>query len=104
MQSCITVIGERDVVLGFRLLGITNTIVAEGKDLVKKFMEEFENPHCSVIVVSEHLKNMIDKKTLRSIEVSSKPLVVFIPLPGFKEEESIETMAKRILGIDIGSV
>ncbi|KAA8922036.1 V-type ATP synthase subunit F [Thermoplasma sp.] len=104
MESCITVIGERDIVLGFRLLGIQHTVIAEGKDLLKKFLEVFENPQCNIIIVSENVKNLMDKRTLRSVEISSRPLVVFIPLPGVREEETIEEMAKRILGIDIGNV
>ncbi len=104
MDNCITVIGEREIVLGFRLLGVTNTIIAEGEKSVEKFMEVFEKPSCSLIIASEDIKDKLDRKVLRNVESSSRPLVVFIPLPGHQEEESIEEMAKRILGIDIGSV
>jgi vacuolar-type H+-ATPase subunit F/Vma7 len=38
----------------------------------------------------------------RVAESSMVPLVVFIPLPGRDEgRESIETLAKRVLGVDI---
>ncbi|MGC8608478.1 MAG: V-type ATP synthase subunit F [Thermoplasmata archaeon] len=104
MDKCITVIGEREIVLGFRLLGVTNTIIAEGEKSAEKFMEIFQKPSCSLIIASEDIKDRLSRKDLRAVESSSRPLVVFIPLPGRKEEESIEEMAKRILGIDIGSV
>ncbi|EQD28874.1 V-type ATP synthase subunit F, partial [mine drainage metagenome] len=37
------------------------------------------------------------------IEVSTSPLVLFIPMPGGHDEESVGRLAKRILGVDIGT-
>ena len=44
----------------------------------------------------------MDTRLLNYYESTLKPLVMFIPLPGVDREESLETMAKRILGVDIG--
>lgn len=98
----IAIIGERELVLGFRLIGVENSFIAEDDEGLKKFMEIYKSDKYSLIMLSENLKSQMDRKLLDSIETSTKPLVVFIPLPGGEEEESVADLAKRILGVDIG--
>jgi V/A-type H+-transporting ATPase subunit F len=98
----IAVLGEREISLGFRLLGVTNSIIAEGEKGVDKFNELFGSGNFTFIMVSENLKRFMDRRTLDLIETSTVPLVVFVPLPGGGDEESIEKFAKRVLGVDIG--
>lgn len=97
----IAIVGERALVLGFRLIGVENSFMAEGKKGMEKLLEIYKSKKYSLIMVSESIKSEIDKKTLNSIETSTNPLVVFIPLPGGKDEESVSELAKRILGVDI---
>lgn len=98
----IAIIGERELVLGFRLMGVENSFVAVGEEGVSKFNELYKSSKYSLIMLSENLKEFMDRKLLSSIETSTNPLVVFIPLPEGKEEESVRDLAKRILGVDIG--
>lgn len=98
----IAIIGERELVLGFRLIGVENSIIAEGEEGLKKFIEIYKSEKYSLIMLSEKLKSYMDRKLLDTIETSTKPLVVFIPLPGGEEEESVADLAKRVLGVDIG--
>ncbi len=97
----IALIGERSLVLGFRLIGIENTFIAEGDEGVKKFREIFSSKKYSLIIVSENIRARLDRKFRSQVEVSSDPLVVFLPLPGGSEEESVEYLAKKILGVDL---
>lgn len=97
----IAALGEREIMLGFRLLGVTNAFVAEGEEGVTKFNELFRSGSFTFIMVSENLKRFMDRRTLDLIETSTVPLVVFVPLPGGGDEESIEKFAKRVLGVDI---
>lgn len=98
----IAVIGERELTLGFRLLGVTNAFVAEGEKGAEKFNELFRSGNFTFLMISESLKRFMDRRTLDLIETSTVPLVVFVPLPGGGDEESIEKFAKRVLGVDIG--
>ncbi len=98
----IAVIGEREITLGFRLLGVTNTFIGEGAKGAEKFNELFRSGSFTFIMVSENLKKHLDRRALELIETSTVPLVVFVPLPGGGDEESIEKFAKRVLGVDIG--
>ncbi len=98
----IAVLGEREIALGFRLLGVTNAFIAVGEKGVEKFSELFRSDEFTFIMVSESLKRFMDRRMLDSIETSTVPLVVFVPLPGGGDEESIEKFAKRVLGVDIG--
>lgn len=100
-QGYIALVGERSLVLGFRLIGVENTFIAEGEDGVAKFRELFESRKYSLIMASENIKGKLDRKYLDQVEMSTRPLVVFIPLPGGTEEESVGYLAKKILGVDL---
>lgn len=97
----IAIVGEREIALGFRLIGLDNTFIADGETGVTKFLELLRSDKYSLIMVSERLKRLMDRKTLDFVETATRPLVVFIPVPGEIEEESVEALAKRVLGVDI---
>lgn len=98
----IAVIGERDIVLGFRLIGIEDSFIADDEKGVEKVMEIYKTGKYSVMMISQNLRKKMDAKLISKLESSTKPVVVFIPLPGSEEEESITQLAKRVLGVDIG--
>ncbi len=99
--SAIALIGERSLVIGFRLIGIENAFVAEGEEAVKKFNEIYQSGEYSLIMASESLKRTLDSRLLEEIEVSTNPLVVFIPLPGSAVEESV-AVKDGIIGFMFG--
>ncbi|MHB1440400.1 MAG: V-type ATP synthase subunit F [Cuniculiplasma sp.] len=101
-EGRIAVIGERSISLGFRLIGIEDTFEASGEEALKTLQSLEKSGKYSVIFISESIKSVMDTRTLNYYESILKPLVMFIPLPGVEREESLETMAKRILGVDIG--
>ncbi len=98
----VAVIGEREIALGFKLIGIKDTFIKSGSDAVKQFTELMNSKSYNLILVSESIRSAMDSGSLRLAETSLAPLVVFIPLPGKEEErESVEKLAKRVLGVDI---
>ena len=98
----IAVIGEREIALGFKLVGIKDTFIKSGSDAVKQLNELMNSKTYNLILVSDSIKASMEKNTIRVVEASLTPLVVFIPLPGVEEkQESVESLAKRILGVDI---
>jgi V/A-type H+-transporting ATPase subunit F len=95
-------IGERELVAGFKLVGINDTFIAnpeDGKSIVK---ELFHSKKYNVIMVSQSFEKYMSTDEINIYTGSIIPLVIFIPLPGIKEEESVYDLAKKILGIDIG--
>ena len=97
----ICVIGEREIVLGFRLIGISDSFILTGDDGAKKVMDLLKSSSYSLIMVSESIKEFLDPRQRKIADSSSDPVVVFIPLPGGQDLESVSDLARRVLGVDI---
>ena len=101
----IAVVGERELALGFKLIGIQDVFMSAGREAITKFAELLNAKQYNLVLVSESLREHMDSSVLRLAETSLKPIVIFIPVPGSgAAQESVEMLAKRILGIDIASL
>ncbi len=98
----IAVVAEREIVLGFRLIGVEHSFIAEKEDGVRTLNDLLNQKKFSLIMVSESIKPFMDSRTRRFTETSTDPVVVFIPVPGGEDLESVNELAKRVLGVDIG--
>lgn len=98
----IAIVAERELILGFRLIGVEHSYIAEKEEGVKKLNELLSEKKFSLIMVSESIKPYMDSRILRFIEISTDPVVVFIPVPGGEDLESVNELARRVLGVDIG--
>ncbi len=99
----IAVIGERETSLGFKLAGIKDVFIAEGKEasaMVTKFINSKEY---DLIITSYNVKSALSPAARHAAETASKPLIIFIPSEKELEDksESVEALAKRVLGVDI---
>ncbi len=101
MNENICVVGEREIAMGFRLVGINNTFIAEEEDGAKTLKTLYNSKNYNVILASQSLQKYLAEDDLNLYNGSINPLVVFIPIPGVREEESVYDLAKKILGIDI---
>ncbi len=101
-EGKICVIGERSLALGFRLIGIIDSFEYTGEEALNKLEEFSKSKKYSVIFVSESVKKYMDTRLMTHYESMMNPLIMFIPMPGQENEESLSSMAKRILGVDIG--
>lgn len=97
----IAVIGESEIATGFRLVGIADSFSLTGEEAASKLLKLVEEKTHSLIIVSESVKNFLGRDLIH-LEVITDPLVVFLPLPGGRDEESVGALAKRVLGVDIG--
>lgn len=99
----IAIIGERELVIGYRLLGVDDTFIVTGGDESFKTMENLFFSHkYSMIIASQFIRDYIPSIFRKKIEASIEPLVLFMPLlKGNIEEESISSLARRVLGINI---
>ncbi|MDE1861329.1 MAG: hypothetical protein KGI33_00290 [Thaumarchaeota archaeon] len=100
----IAVVGERELVIGYRLLGIEDTFEAGGEEASRTIQELFLSGKHSLIIASDAVRNSLPAVFRKKIEASIEPLVLFMPaMEGNIQEESIAALAKRVLGISIPS-
>ncbi len=100
----IAVVGERELAIGYNLLGIEDTFITSGDDASKTIQELFSSGNYSLIIISDAVRSSLPAIFRKKIEASIEPLVIFMPaLEGNIQEESISVLAKRVLGISIPS-
>ncbi|SMD30617.1 V-type ATP synthase subunit F [Picrophilus oshimae] len=95
----ICVIGERELITGFKLIGIGDAFEFKDKNEVLRI---FNAKKYKYIFLSQSTERYFNENELNILKSSIDPLVIFVPMPGISEEESVFELAKRILGIDIG--
>lgn len=100
----IAVVGERELAIGYNLLGIEDTFITSGDDASKTIQDLFSSGNYSLIILSDAVRSSLPAIFRKKIESSIEPLVIFMPaLEGNIQEESISVLAKRVLGISIPS-
>lgn len=97
----IAVIGERETVLGFKLVGIKDAFIASGAEAVQLLRGMIEKKEYGLVIASNTILDYMDTSTLRMAETSLQPIIVFIPVAEEKNKESVEQLAKRVLGVNI---
>ncbi|ASI13680.1 A-type Na(+),H(+)-transporting-ATP synthase subunit F [Candidatus Mancarchaeum acidiphilum] len=102
----IAVLGERKIALGFELVGIKDVFISEDpKGMHDKLFEIINGKAYNLILASDSVEKYLGEDELRSIETMMKPVVIFIPVSSDVEnKESVEKLAKRILGIDLSNL
>ncbi len=100
----LAVVGDRELVIGYRLIGIDDTFIVDAEEASKKIQELYSSGEFGLIIASDSVRSKIPSKFLSEIEGSIEPLVLF--LPSLKEtteegKESIAALAKRVLGVNI---
>ena len=101
----LAVVGDRELVIGYRLIGIDDTfIVNDEEDASKKIQELYSSGEFGLIIASNSMQAKLSSKFLAEIKESIEPLVLFMPSQQEtteENEESIAALAKRDLGISI---
>ena len=101
----LAVVGDRELVIGYRLIGIDDTfIVSNEEDASKKIQELYSSGEFGLIIASNSMRTKLSSKFLAEIEESIEPLVLFMPSQqevSDEDQESIAALAKRVLGISI---
>jgi V/A-type H+-transporting ATPase subunit F len=103
-KDLIAVVGERELVIGYRLLGINDTfLVGKDNNEATKTMEMLFSSHrFAMIIASSFIRDSLPPLFKLKVESSLRPLVLFMPsLNGNMSEESLSSLAKRVLGINI---
>lgn len=95
-------VGEKELVLGYRLLGVEDALPVGRAEAQKTVMELFNSGKYNLIIVGNEARKGISAQTMEKLESSIVPLVVFMPSTEAEvAEESLSRLAKRVLGVDI---
>ncbi len=98
----IAVVGERELVLGYRLLGVEDAFIVGKGDAAKVVMDLFNSEEYGLIIVGSEARKVLSSSLRDKLESSIIPLVVFMPsLDSQASEESISLLARRVLGVDL---
>jgi len=103
--SSIIVIGDSATATGFRLAGISEVYVAEGKEAEKRLLSLLDRETAGIIIVNESVLAGLDWRVKKRIEGLAKPVIVRVPDKSgpSSEAESLREMVKRALGFDLAS-
>ena len=102
-QEKIIVLGDSRLVTGFRIAGVSEHYLAEGKQAEEKLAELLGSSDAGVIIISEEMMVNMDWKLKKTIETIAKPVVVPVPGPAgpVGEAESLRELVRRALGFDL---
>ena len=100
----LAIVGDRELVIGYRLIGIDDTFIVDDETAVKKIEELYSSGEFGLVIASDSVRARLSRKFLAEIEGSIEPLILFMPSQketGEEDKESIAALAKRVLGINI---
>jgi V/A-type H+-transporting ATPase subunit F len=96
------VLGERELAIGFRLIGLSDVVEITPQTAQTEFQKVVSDPSTSLVIASQSVRATLSENQRFQAENSLRPLVVFVPAPtGEYEVESISALAKRILGVSL---
>ncbi|TFF92266.1 V-type ATP synthase subunit F [Candidatus Thorarchaeota archaeon] len=100
----IAVIGDRDTVTGFRLVGVSECATPTSpEDTREALMKYFRNPRVGLIVITEPLANSVENTI---VELSQAPVPVILLIPDRDGstgtyETVLRELIQRAVGIEV---
>ena len=95
------VVGERELAIGFRLIGLKDVVEVTPENSVAEFQRAMAGGF-TLVIATQSIRARLSDAQRTAADASLNPLVVFVPTPtGEFEVESIETLAKRVLGVTL---
>jgi V/A-type H+/Na+-transporting ATPase subunit F len=96
------VLGERELAIGFRLIGLKDVVEITPDTAAAEFQKAFASGQFNLIIASQSIKAKLNENQRFAADSSLRPLVVFVPTPGGEYEvESLNALAKRVLGVSL---
>ena len=95
------VVGERELAIGFRLIGLKDVVEVTPENSVAEFERAMSGGY-TLVIATQSIRALLSDTQRAAADASLNPLVVFVPTPaGEYEVESIEALAKRVLGVTL---
>ena len=96
------VLGERELAIGFRLIGLPDVFEVTAQNAVTEFQRVMTSGQYNLVIASQSIRPRLSETQRLVADSSISPLVVFVPTPtGEFEVESINDLAKRVLGVTL---
>ena len=96
------VLGERELAIGFRLIGLKDVEEVTPETAALTFQKLIGTSDVNLIIASQSIRARLSDVQRAHADASLAPLVVFVPTPtGEFEVESINALAKRVLGVTL---
>jgi V/A-type H+/Na+-transporting ATPase subunit F len=96
------VLGERELAIGFRLVGLPDVEEITPETAAREFQKAMNSGKYGLIIASQSIKAKLTENQRFVADSSLRPLVVFVPTPqGEYEVESLNALAKRVLGVSL---
>ena len=103
-MSSVAIIGDIDVVSGFRLGGVKRAEVANSAEEAVAAFDKILDEEISIIIITQVLANEIRNHINRKIGSSVLPMIIEIPYKDGSSEGSSDQMAdliKRVIGVEM---
>jgi len=96
------VLGERELAIGFRLIGFQHVVEVTSATAVPEFQRAMADERLSLVIASQSIRPLLTEAQRAHADSTLRPLVVFVPTPtGEFEVETINDLAKRVLGVTL---
>jgi V/A-type H+/Na+-transporting ATPase subunit F len=96
------VLGERELAIGFRLIGLKDVVEVTPETSVSEFQRVMSDANYNLVIASQSIRPRLSEAQRAYADACLAPLVVFVPTPtGDFEVESINALAKRVLGVTL---
>jgi vacuolar-type H+-ATPase subunit F/Vma7 len=92
----ITVLGNRDFVLGFKLAGIHNSFIEENVE--SRLTTLLAEKEVDILVVHDEDYKKLSSGLKKRIFESVKPIVIAV---GSLEEDDLRAKIKKVIGVDL---
>ena len=103
-MSSVGIIGNGDIVSGFRLGGVREGVIVDSKEEAIKAFDEFLEKEISVIIITKKIANEIRDHINKKIGSQVLPMVIEIPEKGASTDQSPDQLAeliKRVIGVEM---
>lgn len=98
----ITVIGDRDTVFGFGLIGVDGRVVEREEEVERALDEILEREETRLLLITRNLAQALRKRIDRLKMSSLHPIVMEIPgREGARPERSISDLVRSAIGINV---
>lgn len=97
----IVVLGDRDLVTGFKLVGIRDAVVCTPETADAKLNELLLRSDAGIVIFQDEFYNNLSHKTRKLIETVPKPVVVNVGVKAASSTENLQAMIKRAIGISL---
>ena len=98
VQSRIVVVGPPEFIIGFRLAGVKDTLMASSSEIETKLIELFEDETTGIVVTRYDDLQSVNPRIRDKLWRSTKPVMVAI---GSDPQNDLREKIRRTIGVDL---